>query len=362
MIVPRKFGQSRRLYSGAISQDFLKNVLERVKETAARKPTLNRPNPRSRAPRRANENGEMGRNHSGKKFGSRSGGFSQGPVTNDSNLSNANGNRKPGINASVMNRQSQFRRRRNGADETTSGDMSSGSTGIMDALDSTSGVQFRSNKFQQTSKQPGRKPRAPRTSQRTVPGQTNSASSVEGIASKVRKSTPSQQYSPDEPTPLGLLKYAPSLAFSSLSKMNSYGLSTLRKNDFPLTRSINLGVATSPSEKPLNVSLTPNSAGFGKYIPASSLALGKERLFKNVAVSPDLSQFERAVQGKYSALSPASQKSFENIAKNAKKRGELVQNSEVVRISLEKSNIDVVSKNLVFNVCSGLKPVSQLEV
>ncbi|SCU91409.1 LAFA_0F03576g1_1 [Lachancea sp. 'fantastica'] len=358
MIVPRKLGHSRRLYSGAISQDFLKNVLERVKETAAKKPTFNRPNPRSRAPRRANDNGETGRNQYGKKSGNRNAVFANGPATNDSNMAG----RKPGINASIINRQPQFRRRRTGADDVAKKDASSESIGIMDALDSTSGVQFRPNRSQQASNSTGRKPRAPRTAQRSIPGRTNSSSSVEGIASQVRKSTPSQQYSPEEPTPLGLLKYAPKLAFNSFSKMTSFGLATLQENDFPLTRPVNLGVVTSPSENPRNVSLSPNYASFSKFMPASSLAWGRERLFKNTAVSLDVSQFEKAVKGEYIHLSPADQKAFEGIAKNAKKRDDLVKNSDIVRLSLEKSNMDIASKDLVFNVCSGLKPVSQLKV
>ncbi|SCU94152.1 LAME_0F06348g1_1 [Lachancea meyersii CBS 8951] len=360
MIVPRKIGHSRRLYSGAISQDFLKNVLERVKETAAKKPIQNRPNPRSRAPRRARENDESGRNNYGKKAGSRNANFNQGPVINDSNMSGPSGSGKPGINATLINRQPQFRRRRAGAGASATGEMQSNNSAIMDALDSSEGARFNTRKSQQLSNSSGKRNRAPRTGQRTVPGLTNASFTMEGIVAQAKKSAASEQYSPDEPTPLGLLKYAPNLSHSSFSKLNKYGLFTLQENDFPLTRPINLGLATSPSEKPRNVSLSPNVTSFGKYTPASSVAWRREKLLKNVVVSPDVSQFETMVEGKYVPLSPTSEKDFATLSKNAKKRGELVQNSDLVRLSLERSNMDMADKDLVYNVCSGLQPVSQL--
>ncbi|SCU79085.1 LANO_0A05006g1_1 [Lachancea nothofagi CBS 11611] len=346
MIVPRGIRHTKRLYSSTISQDFLKNVLERVKETAAKKPISNSPKPRTRTNKRSGDDYEA---RGSFRNGSRRAGNSHGPVTNDPTTS-----RRPNINANVMNRQPQFKRR--GGNGTSPGETGSAST-LMDALDS---VQSSGNRSQQP-RQNVRKSRGLRTAQRSVPGLTQKPSSSEGIIAQAKRSAVSHQYVPEEPTPLALLKYAPKLAHSSFSKMSAYGLSALQKSDYPLNRQINIGVASFPSEQPLNVSLSPESTFFGQYAPASSLIWRKERLFTNFNVCPNSELFETTVEGKYMSLPFTSENDFNSLAKSNNKKTELVQNSNIVRLSLGRSNMDPAGKNLVFEVCSGLKPIADLK-
>ncbi|CUS21660.1 LAQU0S03e07756g1_1 [Lachancea quebecensis] len=342
----------KRLYSSTISQDFLRNVLERVKETASKKPVSSngstrnrnsrgpRANKESRSARDAGSNSRDNSRRTGNKFSRR----------NDSE--EASGSRNPRINTNVVNRQPQFQRRTGAAGLSSKQKVDES---LMDALDS---VQQGNRKDRS---QAARGRRAPKTAQKSVPGMSQSPGSVEGIVAQAKKSTVSRQYVPDEPTPLSLLKYTPKLAYSSSSRMNSFGVSTLDQNDFPLTRQVNLGVATSPSQKPVNVSFSPKTAAFGQYVPASSLIWRNERLLKNVSIRADFGQFESSVNGKYEQLKPATEKDFQAMSKNNQKRTELVNNSDVARLSLQKSNMDFASKNLVYQICSGLEPISSLK-
>lgn len=347
MIGTKAFSGTKRLYSSTISQDFLKNVLERVKETAARKPVARAPNPKNRGPRGP-------RDGSGKreaKFGSQNNNGrdqnknlrrNDGPVTSRLN--------KPRINANVVNRQPQFKRRTAGPGSPQAADEN-----LLDALQS---VQTGRGQKDTSGMRRGR---APRTTQRSVPGLNQSPASNEDIIAQAKKAAVSQRYVPDEPTPLSLLKYSPNLAHSASCRMSSYGLSVLSESDFPLNRELNLGVVTSPSQKAVNVSLSPESSFFGDYVPASSIMWRKERLFKNVSTTPDAERFQSSVQGAYDSLKETSEKDFLTLTKNEKKIAELLNNSKVSRLSLERSHLDLADKTLVYEVCSGLKPVSSLK-
>ncbi|CAR22193.1 mitochondrial 37S ribosomal protein mS46 RSM28 [Lachancea thermotolerans CBS 6340] len=342
----------KRLYSSTISQDFLRNVLERVKETASKKPLSNNGGTRNRNPRGPRGNKE-GRSTRGASSESRDNFRRVGNKTVPGNDSEAAPRpKKPWINANVVNRQPQFQRKTGAAGLSSKQKVDES---LMDALDAVQQGNVKGKP--QTTR--GR--RAPKTAQKSVPGMSQSPGSVEGIVAQAKKSTVSRQYVPDEPTPLSLLKYAPKLAYSSSSKMSSFGVSTLDQSDFPLTRRVNLGVATSPSQKPLNVSLSPRTAAFGQYAPASSLVWCKEKLLKNVSIRADFDQFESSVNGKYEKLVPATERDFQAVSKNNQKRAELVNNSDVVRLSLQKSNMDFASKSLVYQVCSGLEPISSLK-
>lgn len=361
MLATKQFGVSKRCYSSTVSQDFLKNVLERVKETASRKDTtLSRPR-KNTVNARADKKGGSAR-HSNRRNGA-SGKGGNNINGNNINGNNSNGNRfqeqivqrtKPAINVSIINRQPQFKRA--GKDSGSGSVVAESAEDLMDVLESTSAASSHSR----SARTPRNMPRTARKTQRNVPGLAKDQASTNDIISQAKKHTELHVYAPDEPTPLSLLKYSPNLSHCPVARLSKYSLATLEQANFPLYRQVNLGVSSTPHAKPENVSLSPKSEFFGQYTPGSSLILQKERLLKNTATVNSLEQFEASVKGQYAPLKPFTTKDFASLAKSDKKRAELVRNSEVVRLSLEANTLDTAKKELVYQVCSGLKPVSTL--
>lgn len=174
----------------------------------------------------------------------------------------------------------------------------------------------------------------------------------------VKPALRSSQYVPRDVSLLSLLKYRPSLTPAFGSRLVSYGVSTLGQANFPVNRQWNEGIKIG--SKSVNTKLTISQENFGNYIPASEVKLELEPLTKNFKISPNLEELSQSVKGSYHTLKPCTKKDFGEIAKSDVKKEELFNNSEVVRISLEQSNLNSREKELLQRVCSGLAPVSEL--
>ena len=109
-----------------------------------------------------------------------------------------------------------------------------------------------------------------------------------------------------------------------------------------------------------NIAYTVESSNFGKYMPATSLTLHREKLLKNLTVEPNVEKFEASVLGKYSLLKPHKKSDFDGVSKSDVKKAELLDNSVTVRTNLQKIVMDPSMKDILYDVCSGLKPISEI--
>ncbi|CCD22868.1 mitochondrial 37S ribosomal protein mS46 RSM28 NDAI_0A07140 [Naumovozyma dairenensis CBS 421] len=176
----------------------------------------------------------------------------------------------------------------------------------------------------------------------------------------------SKDFVPQLPTKLSLLKYSSNLYNVPKSKITKFAMKTLNDSNFPIHRSPNLGFNSTidPKKNQENLSLTvKHTPNFGKYLPASSLQLSKEKLFKNLSINFDTNAFNEIVLGKYSNLSNHNLNDFNKLTNsNTKKNSDLLKNSNTVKLNLEKLQInnDNNVKTLLYDVCSGLKPISEI--
>lgn len=89
----------------------------------------------------------------------------------------------------------------------------------------------------------------------------------------------SEKYIPEEPSLMSLLKYSPNLYHNRASRMINYSRGTLSESQFPMVRPPNLGVTQNLNDENVeNIAYTVESSNFGKYMPATSLTLHREKL------------------------------------------------------------------------------------
>ncbi|AMD20950.1 HEL331Wp [Eremothecium sinecaudum] len=188
------------------------------------------------------------------------------------------------------------------------------------------------------------------TASKKIPG-----ISISKIAPK-RKSLPDASattYCPETPTVLSLLKYRANWNGTSHSKLISFGIETLKESNFPLNSEFNNGVDSKTGGNTVNARKLLESEEDG-------LVLKAEPLTNEITVTPDLEQLSSSVIGSYQELKALQSSDFVKISKSEAKRNELLSNSEVVRLSLGKLNLEPSKKQLMLDVCSGLKPVAEL--
>lgn len=82
---------------------------------------------------------------------------------------------------------------------------------------------------------------------------------------------------------------------------------------------------------------------------------------QNLLIEEDPEDFHRQVTGEYQLLKPYVKKDFEKLTKSKDTVSKLVQNSQVVRLSLQSVVMGSEEKKLVYDVCSGMKPISELQ-
>lgn len=337
---------SRAHYSTGVTQEFLQNILARAQEASAKKATAAATAGGSK-PWRTHEKRTMKTPKRDNLNPSNRGRQSQ-----QSPNAVVTSRVKPTFNHSIVNKQPQFKRK--------------GTTGLKsDAAEEDLINAFDSSKFSDRKHAKKATPLSNRRTSRSkdVPGMSRKPRRNRDdtlLSPPVKPRVSQEAYVPQEPTPLSLLKFYPPLPITPTSRMISYSLDLLKSADFPLYRRANYGFISNLNDRPKSVSYTLKSPYFGEYTPASSLIFQREKLFKNLTVQADPSKFNAVVLGEYPKLKASTKNDFASIAKVGKKKEELVANSNAVRCSLQGNMMDAESKELVYQVCSGLKPISEL--
>ncbi|GAV52287.1 hypothetical protein ZYGR_0AG02780 [Zygosaccharomyces rouxii] len=304
----------RAYYSTGVTQEFLQNILARAQEATARK-TDSAANPARR--RRDNV----------KKANRRS-----KPVSPRV---------KPAASPNVINKQPQFKRKNGAA-------MKGQSEGV-DLIDVMSDSKPR------PSKKSGF-----RQSKREIPGMGKSTM-VKGEGKLfVPKPAVQKEYAPQEPTPLSLMRFRPDIPVTPASRMINYSLDALKSANYPLNRFPNYGFYDNAQGSPKHIAISLHTPNFGSYQPDQGLVFEREKFISELAIECEPSKLGAQVSGKYQILKQHNMEDFKTIAKSEKKREELVKNAEVVRKSLESNPLDPAVKELLYDVCSGLKPISDL--
>lgn len=310
---------SRACYSTGVTQEFLQNILARAQEATAKKTS-----PAANTARR--------RKDSFKKDNSKKANFHSKPVTPRV---------KPAASPNVINKQPQFKRKNGGA-------MKGDSEGV-DLIDAMS-----------ESKPPPSKKTAFRKSKREIPGMTKSTM-IKGEGKQfVPKPAVQKDYAPQEPTPLSLMRFSPDIPFTPASRMINYSLDALKSANYPLSRFPNYGFYENAQGSAKHIAISLQTPNFGRYQPGQGLAFEREKFLSELAIECEPSKLGSQVSGKYQVLKQHNKEDFKTIAKSEKKREELVKNAEVARKSLESNSLDPAVKELLYDVCSGLKPISDL--
>ncbi|EDO16288.1 hypothetical protein Kpol_1053p25 [Vanderwaltozyma polyspora DSM 70294] len=189
---------------------------------------------------------------------------------------------------------------------------------------------------------------------------------VGDIRMKVVKKIKNDIYIPQQPTAVSLLKYYPKLASTANDRMISCAITSLNENNFPVNRPLNLGISRTSRGKSgslINNLISTDISNLGSYNNNTSLVLRKEKLLKNIVLNNNNNEnVNSIIAGRYQNLPTLNLQAFQAISKNEKKKYALVKNSNVVRLSLEQSDnrIPFGKKQQLLDVCSGIKPVSEL--
>ena len=164
----------------------------------------------------------------------------------------------------------------------------------------------------------------------------------------------SAEYILEEPTPLSILEYTPQVFPTKESKLINFSLDSLRKSNYPIYRSPNLGILKVHD-------FTLNTPNFGKYMPGSSLILAKEPQLQNLLLQGNSKDFHKLFRGEYQLLEPYGRTDFEKLTKSKEAVSKLLHNSQIVRLSLQSVVMESEDKKMVYDVCSGIKPISELQ-
>lgn len=340
---------SRANYSTGVTQEFLQNILARAQEATAKKTAtaINKSNSKtkSRYDRSSTQNSSRAKYAGSSRGRGRDG---EERTTTGTVASRV----KPTFNHSIVNKQPQFKKRTAaGVRNPASGDE------MIDAFESTRiSNQTRNNK--RTANAGTRKNNKNRGVSGSVKRTRDGNDSLDFPPVKARATQ--EAYLPQEPTPLSLLKFFPNLPNTPSSRLVNYSLDRMKSANFPLFRRANYGPAIPPQGSSKSLTFTLNTPYFGKYTPASSLVFEKEKQIKNLSVVEDKPKFEAAVLGKYHELKALGKNDFKAISKSDKKKEELAFNANIARHSLQGSIPDSEMKETVYQICSGLRSVSEL--
>lgn len=325
-------------YSTGVTQEFLQGILLRAQEAASKKPTP------AAKPRRSSE----------RRPQQRAGGNGARLNGQQKNVGTVTPRVKPTFNHSIINRQPQFKRK-----DAKSIKPAAAAEDLIDAFESTSESNTRVRGKARTNSSARR---STPVRKRDIPGIAKRAGSASSnvLTPPVRNRPIQEAYTPQEPTLVSLLKFYPGLPNTPTSRLIKYSLGLMKAADFPLYRQANYGVLESATDLPKNATFSLRTPSFGQYTESSPLTFEKEKMFKNLSVEADSANFNSVVLGKYQELAPLDVKQFMSVAKDDTKRKELVRNSKIVRQSLQGINLGSDRKEAVYQVCSGLAPITEL--
>lgn len=305
---------SRASYSTDVTQEFLQSILARAQEASAKKT-----GPASRPNRKKWDNSKKSSQHRPTKITPRV---------------------KAASSTSVVSKQPQFKKKGSASVNGASQEVD-----LMEALSETK--RFRKGSDLKNSK-------------KQIPGMTKKTMlKVDTKPFVINQALP-RDYRPQDPTPLSLMKFHPDLCNTGASRLINYSLKSMKSANFPLNRFPNQGFYDKTQGPPKHVAISLQTPSFGKYMPCHGLIFKRERFLSELAIGCEPSHLEARVFGKYPALKPQTNKSFVPIAKSDKRIKELIANAEVVRKSLESNPLDPALKEVLYDVCSGLKPLAEL--
>ncbi|CCK72582.1 mitochondrial 37S ribosomal protein mS46 RSM28 KNAG_0K02190 [Huiozyma naganishii CBS 8797] len=153
-----------------------------------------------------------------------------------------------------------------------------------------------------------------------------------------------------------LLRHATQLTSSPRARMLNLAMHTLRDSNFPVNR--------PPNEVRNSGVFTLQTPMFGKYVgaPSRGAILERERLLSNIDVKMNQLALDEKVKGVYPLLDSHKEQDFKKVAPtSAKTQRDLALNSAIVRRSLlGNASLNMDTKKLLYQVCSGLKPINEL--
>lgn len=308
-----------RAYSSQVTHDFINSILARAQEaTSKNKHVIDNSKGSERFARR-------GKNR-----------FDSKDNNNNSNKKNRSENRfhvrdensirtKPSPTVpSIRAKQPQFNRSQQGKRTGSAQDKD-----MLDVLSSKGNVQRKVEGNNSRGNARNRKSH--------VVGTVNVAKrSVTPREAALRKQTDATTFEPFVPTRLSLLPYSTPIF------------------NLPIYNVLNAAMRT------VKVSSVSKSHLLDNYNAADSGIIDKDRFLSASKLDIDLDDLKVNVKGSYMELPELTVKDFNNLTKNENKKNELVQNAEIVKYALNANNIAYERKQILYGVCTGLKPVSEL--
>ncbi|EJS42188.1 rsm28p [Saccharomyces arboricola H-6] len=358
---------SRAHYSTNVTEDFINSILARAQEATAKASSNAIKLDQMKDNRTPNKNRNRNQNRNNRNYDKdkpRDG--RQGEKNMRLNNRTANGN-SAHANRQQWNRsaktssandsssgnntvvQPQFKKMQNS--KNNSEESSALGDDLLDVFNSSVEQKQRPNNFNNNSKF---QTRFQKKSHILTVSKRRKAAPQQQQQQRAVKRAASSEYILEEPTPLSLLEYSPQVFPTKESKLISYTLDSLKKSNYPIYRSPNLGILKVRD-------FTLNTPNFGKYTPGSSLILAKEPQLQNLPLQEDIEELHKRARGEYQLLKPYAGKDFENLTKSKDGVNKLVQNSQIARLSLQSVVMDSEDKKLVYDVCSGIKPISELQ-
>ena len=340
---------ARACYSTNITQDFINDLLVRAKEATTQSAKA-APQAKKQPSQRKNNNYNRGRNNNGEKFAR---GENRAPRNANGRRFNRDGQRNEQQGSESVKGQAmanvdpnstiKLEQRQFGGKKDSDGN----SVDFLDILENTPKMDARTG-----GKQSFQKRRGPRV--------RRNASKQRGNDQFIPKSAPvvveSLDYYPEDITPASLLKYSSDLYHMQGARSNNFALRTMNESNFPINRSAN--ITSEQVYAPY-----PADGSFGKYMPAHSVILQKEAQLRNAEVSIKKDELLATVKGKYPQLKDHKATEFKSVSSNAATQKSLASHSHIVRLALQNNvalNRNPEKLNIVYDVCSGLKPISEL--
>lgn len=313
---------SRRAYSSQVTHDFINSILARAQEaTSKNKEVVNTSSASSG--RFNNQRGRKSFNNRGNNNnGSYKGKRFQVKDENVANTRNLPSTNPVGVKA----KQPQFRKssRGNKGNGVQDNDM-------LDVLSSGQSGQRKVNGSNANNRVNARHKKSHVVGTVNV---TKRAASPREIA--LRKPTDAATFEPFVPTPLSLLPFSTPIFNLPVNNILTASMKTLKES--------------ASSRNHLN----------NNYNAAKSGIIDKDSFLSSSKLDFDIDNLKSVVKGKYFELPLLGAKSFDKLTKKDDKKKELAKNGQVVRYALNANTLSDDKKQILYDVCTGLKPVSEL--